>query len=126
MERELVLEARGITKKYPGTTALDNVDFEVYKGSVNVLVGENGAGKSTLMKILAGVETPTSGDIIRNGRQIRYSSPFEARQHGLGMVFQELNLVPNLSIAENMFMAREIQKGSFSGDHQKQEATAAT
>ncbi len=122
---ELVLEARGITKKYPGTTALNNVDFEVFKGAVNVLVGENGAGKSTLMKILAGVEEATAGSIIRKGEIIHYSSPFEAREHGVGIVFQELNLVPNLSIAENMFMAREIMKSRFSVDHKAQEEEAA-
>ena len=122
---ELVLEARGITKKYPGTTALDGVDFDVYRGAVNVLVGENGAGKSTLMKILAGVEEPSSGRIMRMGREIRYSSPFEARKHGVGIVFQELNLVPNLSIAENMFMAREIMKNRFAVDHRRQEEEAA-
>ncbi len=122
---EIVLEARGMTKKYPGTTALNNVDFFVHKGAVNVLVGENGAGKSTLMKILAGVETATSGDIIRGGQSIRYASPSEAREHGLGIVFQELNLVPNLSIAENMFMAREFKKGRFSVDHRRQEREAA-
>ncbi len=122
---ELVLEARGITKKYPGTTALDNVDFEVYKGAVNVLVGENGAGKSTLMKILAGVEEATSGRIMRKGEEIHYSSPFEAREHGVGIVFQELNLVPNLSIAENMFMAREIKKNRLAIDHKRQEEEAA-
>ncbi len=122
---DIVLEARGISKKYPGTTALDQVDFHVHRGAVNVLVGENGAGKSTLMKILAGVETASAGDIIRNGEKIRYDSPSEAREHGLGIVFQELNLVPNLSIAENMFMAREIRKGRFSVDHRKQEEEAA-
>lgn len=122
---EMVLEARGITKKYPGTTALDNVDFKVYKGAVNVLVGENGAGKSTLMKILAGVEERTSGHIYRGDKEINYSSPSEAREHGLGIVFQELNLVPNLSIAENIFMARELKSGRFSVDHREQEKEAA-
>ncbi len=122
---DIVLEARGITKKYPGTTALDAVDFVVRKGAVNVLVGENGAGKSTLMKILAGVETATSGDILRQGAKISYSSPSEARRHGLGIVFQELNLVPNLSIAENIFMARELKRGRFSVDHKRQEEEAA-
>ncbi len=122
---EIVLEAKGITKKYPGTTALDTVDFTVRKGAVNVLVGENGAGKSTLMKILAGVETATSGDILRHGKKISYSSPSEARRHGLGIVFQELNPVPNLSIAENIFMARELKSGRFSVDHKKQEEEAA-
>ncbi|MDR1519087.1 MAG: sugar ABC transporter ATP-binding protein [Planctomycetota bacterium] len=122
---ELVLEARGISKRYPGTTALNGVDFEVFKGAVNVLVGENGAGKSTLMKILAGVEEATAGLILRRGKPIRYSSPFEARNHGVGIVFQELNLVPNLSIAENMFMAREIMRNRFAIDHRRQEREAA-
>jgi erythritol transport system ATP-binding protein len=106
-ESEVVLAARGITKQFPGTLALDRVDFPVYRGKVNVLIGENGAGKSTLVKILAGVEQPTSGVLELDGRPIRMGSARDAAAHGIGIIYQELNLFPNLSVADNIFMARE-------------------
>ncbi|MDR2364012.1 MAG: sugar ABC transporter ATP-binding protein, partial [Spirochaetaceae bacterium] len=121
---EIVLEARQITKVYPGTIALDKADFKVRKGKVNVLIGENGAGKSTMMKIVAGVETRTSGVIYVNGKEAEYTTPNEAIQQGVGIIYQELNLFPNLSIAENMFMTREIKNNRFSIDHKKQNETA--
>ncbi|MDR1901227.1 MAG: sugar ABC transporter ATP-binding protein, partial [Treponema sp.] len=121
---EIVLEAKEITKVYPGTTALDQADFKVRRGKVNVLVGENGAGKSTMMKIVAGVETKTSGTIYVNEKEAEYTTPNEAIQHGVGIIYQELNLFPNLSIAENMFMTREIKKNSITIDHKKQNKTA--
>lgn len=108
---DIILQAKNITKIFPGTVALDNVDFNVYRGKVNVLVGENGAGKSTLMKIIAGVETPTSGKLFLEGQEIKIHSTREAARYGIGIIFQELNLFPNLSVAENIFMAREIKKG---------------
>ena len=117
---EIVLEAREIRKQYPGTLALNNVDFKVRKGKINVLVGENGAGKSTMMKILAGVETKTSGSIYINGAEVEYATPTEAMSYGVGIVYQELNLFPNLSIAENIFMTREIKKNRFTVDHAQQ------
>jgi erythritol transport system ATP-binding protein len=106
-ESEVVLAARGITKQFPGTLALDRVDFPVYRGKVNVLIGENGAGKSTLVKILAGVEQPTSGVLELDGRPIRMGSARDAAAHGIGIIYQELNLFPNLSVADNIFMAHE-------------------
>jgi len=106
-ESEVLLAARGITKQFPGTLALDSVDFLVHRGKVNVLIGENGAGKSTLVKILAGVEQPTSGVLELEGRPIRMSSARDAAAHGIGIIYQELNLFPNLSVADNIFMARE-------------------
>jgi erythritol transport system ATP-binding protein len=121
---EIVLEARGITKAYPGTTALDRADFRARKGKVNVLIGENGAGKSTMMKIVAGVETKTSGAIYVNGKEAEYATPNEAIQQGVGIIYQELNLFPNLSIAENMFITRELKKNRFAIDHRKQNAEA--
>ena len=120
MAEEIVLEARDITKIYPGTKALDGVTFKVRKGKVNVLIGENGAGKSTLMKIVAGVETPTSGKIFIDGEEVSYSTPAEALEHGVGMIHQELNLFPNLNIAENIYMTREIKKNAITIDHKKQ------
>lgn len=108
----IVLRAAGITKVFPGTVALDGVDFNVYHGKVNVLVGENGAGKSTLMKILAGVEQPTSGHIFLEDREIHIRSISEAAAHGIGIIFQEMTLCPNLSVVENIFLAREVtQRG---------------
>ncbi|MCL2684277.1 MAG: sugar ABC transporter ATP-binding protein [Synergistaceae bacterium] len=121
---EPILAARGITKIYPGSVALDNVDFEAYPGCVNVLIGENGAGKSTLMKIIAGAETATEGEITISGRPARYASTHEAGLHGVGIIFQELNIFPNMSVAENIFIAHELKTNNFSIDHKLQNATA--
>jgi erythritol transport system ATP-binding protein len=104
---DVILTAENITQIYPGTVALDDVTFNVRKGKVNVLIGENGAGKSTLMKILAGVQPPTSGKILLDGSEIHPRSPLEATRLGIGMVFQELNLCDNLSVVDNIFLARE-------------------
>ena len=97
----------GGTKIYPGTVALKSVDFELRMGAVNVLVGENGAGKSTMMKVIAGVEQLTSGRVEMDGREVHFHSTDDAERHGIGIVFQELNLFPNLTVAENIFMAHE-------------------
>ena len=105
---DIVLIAEGITKVFPGTVALDNVTFQVRKGKVNVLIGENGAGKSTLMKILAGVERPTHGKIMLDGKEIHLHSPLDATRLGIGIIYQELNLCANLSVVDNIFLAREI------------------
>jgi erythritol transport system ATP-binding protein len=84
------------------------VDFHVRRGKVNALVGENGAGKSTLMKILAGVERPTTGHLLMHGAPLHLRSPLEAEQQGIGIIYQEMNLCPNLSVAENIFLGREV------------------
>ncbi len=101
-----VVRARGVTKVYGGTTALDGVDFEVHPGAVNVLIGENGAGKSTLMRILAGVERPTAGDLIFGDEAIELHSPRDAAALGIGIIHQELSLFPDLSVADNVFVGR--------------------
>jgi erythritol transport system ATP-binding protein len=106
----VILSAENITKVFPGTTALDGVNFKVYRGKVNVLVGENGAGKSTLMKILAGVELPSSGRLLLDGNEVTFKNTREASKAGVGIIFQELNLFPNLNIAENIFAGREITR----------------
>src|SRR5476649_2045795 len=98
---DIVLRARGITMLYPGTLALDKVDYNVYHGKVNVIIGENGAGKSTLMNVLAGVQKPTAGEILLNGKPVSFSNTREAAAAGIGMVHQELNLSENLNVAEN-------------------------
>jgi erythritol transport system ATP-binding protein len=120
---EVILRAENITKVFPGTVALDDVTFEVQRGKVNVLVGENGAGKSTLMKILAGVEPPTQGCVVLEGRELRLRSTLEAARNGIGIIFQELNLCPNLSVVDNIFLAREqIARGVI--DHKAEKRTA--
>lgn len=97
-----VLEMRGISKSFPGIRALSDVDLVVDAGEVHAIVGENGAGKSTLMKILAGVYQPDEGEILLGGAPARISGPIDARKRGIGMVYQELNLVPDLTVAENI------------------------
>ncbi len=107
---KIILQAKNITKVFPGTIALDNVDFNVYQGKVNALVGENGAGKSTLMKIIAGIEQASEGRLLLDGEEIQIKSITDAERHGIGIIHQELNLCANLSVVENIFMAREIKK----------------
>ncbi len=107
---EIVLRAKQITKVFPGTIALDKVDFNVYRGKVNVLIGENGAGKSTLMKIIAGVEEPTEGELLLDGKAVHFKSPLDASRAGIGIIYQELDLFPNLSVTENIFMAHEVKR----------------
>ncbi|GAA5028379.1 sugar ABC transporter ATP-binding protein [Terrabacter aeriphilus] len=110
---DIVLRAVDVTKAYGGVRALKGVTFEAYRGKVNVLVGENGAGKSTLMKILAGAEQPSSGEILLDGRAVSVTSPRDAIAHGIGIIHQELSLFPNMSIAENLFAGRELRRGRF-------------
>ena len=105
---DIILKASQVSKKYPGTLALDNVDFNVYRGKVNVLVGENGAGKSTLMKIIAGAIEISSGKILLENKEITIKNVDDAAKYGIGIVYQELNLFPNLNIAENIFMKEKI------------------
>lgn len=97
----------GVSKAYGNTVALDGVSLELLPGQVHGLMGENGAGKSTLMKILAGVVTPDAGSIAKSGAAIQLRNPREALEQGISTVFQELSLLPNLSIAENMFLGKE-------------------
>lgn len=117
---QVVFSAKGITKAFPGTLALQDVDFEVHAGAVNVLIGENGAGKSTLMKILAGVEQPTLGTMTMEGNSVRFDSIRDAASKGIGIVFQELNLCPNLSVTENIFLGRDITKAGIHIDRAAQ------
>jgi erythritol transport system ATP-binding protein len=105
------MRAEHVTKVFPGTTALEDVTFDVHEGQVNVLVGENGAGKSTLMKILAGVEQPTRGRVLMDGEPVHLPSVTAATAHGVGIIFQELNLCPNLSVLDNLFLAQEQTRG---------------
>jgi erythritol transport system ATP-binding protein len=106
---ETVLAARNVAKSYGGIHALRGVNFDIHRGKVTTLFGENGAGKSTLMKILSGVVTPTSGDIILDGDHVTFSSASDARDRGISIIHQELSLAPNLSVRDNIFMGRELR-----------------
>lgn len=105
-----VLKMVGITKQFPGVLALDSVNFEVERGEIHALVGENGAGKSTLLKILAGAITMDKGEILLEGKPVRFSSPLDAINMGIAVIYQEFNLVPYLSAGENIFLGREPRK----------------
>lgn len=103
--------AEGISKIYPGTKALDHVDFDLLTGKVNVLIGENGAGKSTLMKMIAGIEQPSEGKLYMGDEEVHFRNTSDARAHGIGIIHQELSLFPNLPVYENIFMGKEKKKG---------------
>ncbi len=105
--QEVILEVEGVSKSFPGVKALDQVSFDLRKGEVHALVGENGAGKSTLMKILSGVHQPDEGVIRFKGREVRFHDSTQARDAGIGIIYQELNLIPHLSVAANIFIGRE-------------------
>ncbi|MBV9247312.1 MAG: sugar ABC transporter ATP-binding protein, partial [Methylobacteriaceae bacterium] len=113
-----------VSKSFGGALAVDAVSLELAPGSVHALMGENGAGKSTLMKILAGVYQPNSGGIFKNGHKISFANPREALEFGISTVFQELTLLPNLTIAENMFLGREPRAGLLSVDRKRMNAEA--
>jgi ribose transport system ATP-binding protein len=108
---DIVLALNGITKEFPGVIALEDVQFDLRSGEVHAICGENGAGKSTLMKIVSGVYQPTAGHIFYKGREVRFSSPLESEHAGIAIIHQELNLVPHLSVAENIYLAREPRRG---------------
>ena len=105
-----ILEMRGITIEFPGVKALDGVDFSLREGEIHSLLGENGAGKSTLIKCINGVNRKDSGVILLDGKEINPSGPYDAMQLGISTVFQEVNLCPNLSVAENIFVGRQPMK----------------
>ncbi len=117
---DVILELRDITKAYSGIVALKKADLKLRRGAVNVLVGENGAGKSTMMRIIAGVKRSTLGEIWMEGERIHLDSPADAVRHGIGIVFQELNLFGNMTVAENIFATRELTRGLFGIDHRAQ------
>ena len=114
MPGDTILEMKNITKDFPGVRALDDINFELRKGEIHALVGENGAGKSTLMSVLAGVHTDFLGTIIMDGKPVRLSNPKDAIKHGVGIIYQELDLVPEFSVGENIFLADEPRATGFS------------
>ena len=102
-----LLTMRNIVKEFPGVRALDGVDLEVAAGEVHCLLGQNGAGKSTLIKVLAGAHRPDAGEIAFGGRTVAFNSPQAADQAGIATIYQELDLVPGLSVAENVVLGHE-------------------
>ena len=111
-DADLVLELRGITKRFPGVLANDHVDFELRRGEVHALLGENGAGKSTLMSILYGLYHPDEGEILIDGQPVKMNTPREAIDRGIGMVHQHFMLIPVMTVAENIVLAEEPTRGA--------------
>lgn len=110
--KDIVLNMKGICKSFPGVKALEKIDFQLKKGTVHILLGENGAGKSTLVKILSGAHKLSSGEIFMDEQKINIRNPRQAMGLGIGIIYQELNLIPELTVAENIFLGREpIQNG---------------
>ena len=110
-ERSVVLEMRGITKRFPGIVANDDIGFDLREGEVHALLGENGAGKSTLMNILYGLYHPDEGEILIKGKPVRLGSPSAAIDAGVGMVHQHFMLIPVMTVAENIVLAQEPRTG---------------
>ncbi|MBC8718985.1 ATP-binding cassette domain-containing protein [Ochrobactrum sp. Marseille-Q0166] len=110
-----VLQARGLVKKYGSVTAIDAAEFDLMPGEILAVIGDNGAGKSSLIKALSGALTPDHGEILLDGKKVAFRSPMEAREAGIETVYQNLALSPALSIANNMFLGREIRKRGLSG-----------
>ena len=113
MTENLILETKNISKGFPGVQALNDVEFSLRKGEVHALIGENGAGKSTFIKILTGAHLPDEGEIILDGRPLANLTPHQAMVSGISAIYQEFNLVPYLSVAENMYFGREFVKTGF-------------
>ena len=113
MQQNPIISLKNVHKSFGGVSVLNGVDFDLQKGSVHALVGQNGAGKSTMMKILTGVYTCDSGDIYIDGSKVKMNSYSDAVSHGISLIFQELSLIPTLTVAENIFLNREILEGPF-------------
>jgi fructose transport system ATP-binding protein len=112
---EPIMWARGLNKRYGRVTALDNCDFDLMPNEILAVIGDNGAGKSSLIKALSGAITPDSGDIYLEGQKINFSSPIAARAAGVETVYQTLAMSPALSVADNMFMGRELRRPGILG-----------
>jgi ribose transport system ATP-binding protein len=114
--QEPILEVRKISKSFPGVRALNNVDLRIWPGEVHALMGENGAGKSTLMKILSGAYRPDSGQILIDGKAVQFRTPHDARAAGIGIIYQELTVTPNLTVSGNVFLGSELKRFGFMKD----------
>ena len=111
----LVMQATGLVKRYGQVTALDGADFELRAGEILAVIGDNGAGKSSLIKCLSGATIPDEGDIFLDGQQIHFRSPIDARRAGIETVYQDLAVAPAMTIAENLFLGRELRRPGLAG-----------
>ncbi|MEJ8474785.1 ATP-binding cassette domain-containing protein [Roseibium algae] len=127
---EPILKGRNLVKRYGRVTAIDHCDFDLMPGEILAVIGDNGAGKTSLIKAVSGAIVPDEGDIFLDGKKIQFTSPIQAREAGIETVYQTLAMSPALSIADNMFMGRELRKPGFRGkwlrqlDHKKMEDIA--
>ena len=112
---EPILKGRGLVKRYGKVTALDDCDFDLMPGEILAVIGDNGAGKSSLIKAMSGAVIPDAGTVMLEGREVKFHSPIDAREAGIETVYQTLAMSPALSIADNMFMGRELRKPGFRG-----------
>jgi len=119
-DQKPILSAKNLVKRYGRVVALDHCDFELYPGEIMAVIGDNGAGKSTLIKAMSGAVIPDGGDVLLDGKKVNFHSPIDARAAGIETVYQTLAMSPALSIADNMFMGREIRKSGFMGKYLKQ------
>ena len=113
---EVILQMKNIDKSFPGVHALDHVNLDVKQGEVHALMGENGAGKSTLMKVLTGIYSKDGGSILYEGKEVEFLNPREAQDAGIVIVHQELNMMGHLTVAQNIFIGREIMKNGIIDD----------
>ena len=111
----LVMQAKGLVKRYGQVTALDGADFELRAGEILAVIGDNGAGKSSLIKALSGATVPDEGEILLDGQRIQFISPIDARRAGIETVYQDLAVAPAMTIAENLFLGRELRRPGLLG-----------
>lgn len=114
-QHNIVMEAKGLVKRYGQVTALDGADFQLRAGEILAVIGDNGAGKSSLIKCLSGATVPDEGEILLDGQRIHFKTPIDARRSGIETVYQDLAVAPAMSIAENLFLGREIRRQGFAG-----------
>lgn len=112
----IVMQAKGLVKRYGNVTALDGADFELRAGEILAVIGDNGAGKSSLIKALSGATVPDEGEVLLDGKPVHFRSPIEARRAGIETVYQDLAVAPAMSISENLFLGREIRREGFLGN----------
>lgn len=112
---QIVMQARGLVKRYGQVTALDGADFELRAGEILAVIGDNGAGKSSLIKALSGATVPDEGEILLDGRPVGFKSPIDARRAGIETVYQDLAVAPAMTIAENLFLGRELRRPGILG-----------
>lgn len=116
-QQEPILTARGLVKRFGRVTALDRTDFDLYPGEILAVIGDNGAGKSSMIKVISGASIPDEGEVKLEGKKVNFTSPLAAREAGIETVYQNLALSPALSIADNIFMGRELRREGFLGKY---------